>query len=660
MIQMKWLRSGLRTASFGVLTLMTSTTLLAEPAPLIPMQDFFRNPEQTGYQISPDGTKLSWLAPFENRLNVHVQTIGEEAVTRITEETDRDIYSYFWVSNERIVYLQDDGGDENTHVFAVNIDGSDFAALTPFPEVRVNVVDDLENDPAHMIVQMNKRDPRLFDVFRLNLIDGELELLVENPGNFVGYETDHTGAVRIAYVSDGVNNQVLYREQPEDEWEMLLETSWKDIFSVAQFTYDNDKFWAITNLGRDKAGLVLFDPKTKTVEETLFSHPQVDLLSAHFSDQRKILTSVSFLAAYRTFVYFDPVMERIHRKLEDKLAPLQVRFADASKDEKKWLITTFSDKDLGSYYFYDVETEELTHLSDNSPWLNAADMADMEPVTYESRDGLFIHGYLTLPKGLEPKNLPLVVNPHGGPQARDSWGFRTTPQFLANRGYAVLQMNFRGSTGYGREFMEAGFGEWGQKMQNDITDGVHYLVEQGIVDPDRVGIYGASYGGYATLAGVTFTPDVYAAGVSYVGPSSLFTLIDSIPPYWEPFREQLYEMTGHPVEQEALVRAASPLYHIDAIDDPLLILQGANDPRVKQAESDQIVAALRAKGIDTPYMLKTNEGHGFANEENQFDANRALEQFFGKHLGGRVEDGDDILSTLYDTVLAPAGEEPES
>jgi dipeptidyl aminopeptidase/acylaminoacyl peptidase len=308
-----------------------------------------------------------------------------------------------------------------------------------------------------------------------------------------------------------------------------------------------------------------------------------------------------------------------------------------SRDETKVLIRTYSDRSLGAYYYLNRTSNEFQKLADVSPWLNEEDLAEMKPITYTSRDGLTIHGYLTLPRGLKPKKLPVVVNPHGGPWGRDVWGFDPEVQFLANRGYAVLQMNFRTSTGYGRKFWEAGFKQWGLAIQDDISDGVKWLIDQGIADSKKVGVYGGSFGGYATLAGVTFTPDLYACGVDYVGISNLFTLINSIPPYWEPMREMFYEMIGHPEKDKELYKKISPIFHADMIKVPLLVAQGANDPRVNKQESDQIVEALKKRGIEVSYMVKDNEGHGFMNEENRFDFYRAMEEFLGKHLGGRVE-----------------------
>ena len=311
---------------------------------------------------------------------------------------------------------------------------------------------------------------------------------------------------------------------------------------------------------------------------------------------------------------------------------LEVRVSGLNKDETKAIVATFSDRSAGTYYFYDINKDILTKLADLSPWLNPKDMSKMTAVKYKSRDGLTIHGYLTIPVGCKAKNLPVVVNPHGGPWARDYWGFSPEVQYLANQGYAVFQMNFRGSTGYGRKFWESSFKQWGKTMQDDITDGVNWLIDEGIANPDKIAIYGASYGGYATLAGLTFTPDLYACGVDYVGVSSLFTFLESMPPYWELYRDMMYEMVGHPEKDKDLLTSSSPLLNIDNIKSPLFIAQGANDPRVKKTESDQIVEALKKKGIDIPYMVKDDEGHGFYNEENQFDFYKSMGDFLEKYL----------------------------
>jgi dipeptidyl aminopeptidase/acylaminoacyl peptidase len=392
-----------------------------------------------------------------------------------------------------------------------------------------------------------------------------------------------------------------------------------------------------TNIGRDKTAVVKYDIITKKELEKIFEHPEVDVTNLMSSRKRKVITGVSFNTEKVHYHFFDKQREMLQRDLEKRLPGYEVRVAGFNKQEDRCLVRTFSDRSLGAYYFYDMKTKDFRKLADVSPWLKESDLAEMKPISYQSRDGLTIHGYLTVPKGVQPKNLPVVVNPHGGPWYRDSWGFNPEVQFLANRGYAVLQVNFRGSTGYGRKFWEASFKQWGKTMQNDVTDGVQWLIKQGTADPKRIGIYGGSYGGYTTLAGLTFTPDLYACGVDYVGVANLFTFMKSIPPYWKPFLDMLYGMVGHPEKEQDLLRAASPVFHVNKIKAPLLIAQGANDPRVNKNESDQMVEALKKKGIDVPYMVKDNEGHGFSNEENRFDFYRAMEEFLGKHLGGKVE-----------------------
>jgi len=608
-----------------------------EMSRLIPMEDFFRNPEKTGFSLSPNGEHLAFMKPWENRLNVHAQKIGEEEVTRITSATKRDIAGYFWANNNRIAYVQDRGGDENFRLYAVNIDGSEEKELTPFEKVRVQLIDDLKEDDEHILIGMNKRDARVFDAYRINVNTGEMKMIAQNPGNIVGWQTDHDGNLRAAQTTDGVNTSVLYRNSEKDNFKILITTNFKETLQPLFFTFDNKNFYVASNIGRDKTAIYEYDIKNNETTRLIFEHPEVDVSSLLKSDKRKKITGVAYFIDKRHYHFFDENREQLQQDLEERLPGYEVVVTDMSKDEIKVMVRTYSDRSLGAYYYLNRDTNEFTKLADVSPWLNEEELAEMKPITYQSRDGLTIHGYLTLPVGLKAKNLPVIVNPHGGPWARDAWGFNPEVQFLANRGYAVLQMNFRTSTGYGRKFWEAGFKQWGLAIQDDITDGVKWLINQGIADPKRVGIYGGSFGGYATLAGVTFTPDLYACGVDYVGISNLFTLIKSIPAYWEPMREMFYEMMGHPEKDKELYEKVSPVFHADNIKVPLLVAQGANDPRVNKQESEQIVEALKKRGIEVTYMVKDNEGHGFRNEENRFDFYRAMEEFLGKNLGGRVE-----------------------
>lgn len=628
--------------SFAITLFLFSTLIFGkEPmnkeAPLIPMKDFFRNPEKSSFTISPNGEYFAFMMPWQNRMNVHVQKIGSDIITRITNATERDLAGYFWGNNNRIVYIQDTGGDENFRLYAVNIDGSNQKDLTPFEKVVVQVIDELKDNDEEMLIAMNKRDARIFDVYRININTGDISMIAENPGNITGWVTDHDGKLRIATTTDGVSTSILYRKTDADAFQHVITTNFKETLAPAMFTYDNQNVYMLSNIGRDKLAVVKYDIENNKELELVFEHPEVDVSNLISSDKKKIITGVSFITDKRKNHFFDKERKELQETLESKLPGYEVVVSASNRDENKFIVRTYSDKTRGSVYFYDLKKKELLKLTDVSPWLDKKNMADQKPIKFTSRDGLTIHGYLTLPKGIEPKNLPVVVNPHGGPWYRDSWGFNPEVQFLANRGYAVLQVNFRGSTGYGRKFWEASFKQWGKKMQDDVTDGVNWLISQGIANPKKVGIYGGSYGGYTTLAGLTFTPDLYTCGVDYVGVSNLFSWMAAVPPYWKPYLEMIYEMVGHPEKDSLLLHEASPVFHVDKIKVPLLIAQGANDPRVPKAESDQMVEALQKKGIDVPYIVKDNEGHGFRNEENRFDFYRAMEEFLGKHLGGRVE-----------------------
>lgn len=602
-------------------------------APLIPMEDFFRNPEKSSFSISPNGNYIAYMKPWKTRMNVFVMEIITKKETRLTSSQERGIYGFTWLTNKRIGYVKDEGGNENIHFYAVNIDMSNEIDLTPFENVQTRIIDDLDDDPNHIIIGLNKRNPQIHDPYRINVNDGKMELIAENPGNISEWMTDHDGKLRVATTSDGVNTSLLYREKESDEFKLILTTDFKVSIAPLFFTFDNKNLYVASNRGRDKTAIFEFDLSKSKEGRLIFEHNEVDVSGLMFSRKRKVLTGVNYTVAKNEMIFFDKWREDIQQKLEKKFPGYEVVITSFSKDETKAVVVTYSDKSRGTYYHYDVDKNKLIKLGEVSPWLNEENMSEMKPVKYMSRDGLTINGYLTLPKGTNGKNLPVVVNPHGGPWARDNWGYKSEIQFLANRGFAVFQMNFRGSTGYGREFWEKSFKEWGKSMQDDITDGVNWLIDEGIADPNRIAIYGASYGGYATLAGLAFTPDLYTCGVDYVGVSSLFTFMENMPPYWELYRSMMYEMVGHPEKDKELLAAASPLLHIDKIKAPIFIAQGANDPRVVKAESDQIVEALKNAGIDVPYMVKDNEGHGFYNEENQFDFYREMEKFLTKHIG---------------------------
>jgi len=611
-----------------------------EPAPRIAVEDFFKNSEKRTFRLSPNGEYIAYMAPYKDRMNIHVRKFDSDSVTRVTSVEDRDLSGYFWANNDRLVYVRDKGGNENFHLFAVNKDGSDEKDLTPFDGVRAQIIDDLEDNQNEMIVGLNKRIPQVFDPYRLNINTGEMKLLYENPGNITDWGTDHDGKLRLAYVTNGVDNTIMYRENEADKFTEVITTNFKETLSPQFFDFDNGNIvYAISNLGRDKTAIVKYDLKEKKELEEIFINSEVDVDGISYSTKRKVPTVINFTTDKLNRKFLDKETEDIFKKLKNELGEGNEYYITSSnKEEDKFLIYVGNDKTRGSYYFYNKASGDVKHLADLSPWIKSEHMAEMKPISYTSRDGLKINGYLTLPIGLEAKNLPVVINPHGGPWARDNWGYNPEVQLLANRGYAVLQMNFRGSTGYGKKFWESSFKKWGQEMQNDITDGVKWLIDEGIADSKRIAIYGGSYGGYATLAGITNTPDLYAAAIDYVGVSNLFTFMETIPPYWEPYKKMLYEMVGDPATKDSIMmKANSPAFHVDKIKAALFIAQGANDPRVVQAESDQMVEALKKNGVTVQYMLKENEGHGFRNQENRYDFYNAMTEFLDKNMKEKPE-----------------------
>ncbi len=623
--------------------MVTNTT----ESPLIALEDFFRNPLKSQYKISPDGLFYSWLAPIDGRMNLFIQNISTKEITQLTTISDRDIAGYMWGNSNTILFLKDNGGDENFVIYSVNTPATSIAlqfeasindtgsanALTPASGVRANLVDDLPNDDDHVLIETNERDPTVFDPYLLNVNTGERKMLEENPGNVSGWTMDHKGRIRVATSTDGVNTSLLYKNDDSGKWETLVTTKFTETIQPLFFTFDNQNLFCLSNIGRDKLAVVEYNLKKKAEATIVFENAEVDAEGLTYSNLRKTLTAVSYIKDKREFKFIDKQQEENYNYLKTQLGDYEISFSSKTKDESTYIVRTYSDRSLGAYYLFSPEKKQLELIEEVSPWITEKVMCRMLPISFTSRDGLAIHGYLTLPNGPVQQNLPLVVNPHGGPWARDQWGYNAEVQFLANRGYAVLQINYRGSTGYGKQFWMSSFKQWGKTMQDDITDGVKYITSQKIADPERVAIYGASYGGYATLAGLAFTPDLYACGIDYVGVSNLISFMNTIPPYWKPYLEMMYEMVGDPEKDKKLLEAASPMMHADKITAPLLVAQGAKDPRVNVEESNQMIEAMKKRGVNVEYILEPEEGHGFQNEENRFKFYRSMEKFLETHLG---------------------------
>lgn len=554
---------------------------------------------------------------------------GEER--QLTAETERDIASYEWVSDRLLLYSRDAGGDENYRLALVDAEGRGQPRWITPEGARAGIIDPRPEVPTEALVATNERRAELFDVYRLVLPSGTRELVAENPGGVIQWLADHEGRVRAAVAVRGTDISLLFREQETEPFRTVLTVDFRTRVEPLFFTFENRYLYALSNRGRDKMALVVLDPVTGE-EEVIAEHPEVDIAGAAYSRRRRKLTYASLITWKREYIFLDRQAEEIYQRLSQALGEYEIVVVSHDLEERLFVIRTYSDRSLGAYWLYDAQTDELQKLADLSPWLREEWMAPMQPIQYRSRDGLTIHGYLTLPVGVEPRGLPVVVHPHGGPWVRDVWGYNPVVQFLANRGYAVFQMNFRGSTGYGRAFWEASFKQWGRAMQDDITDGVRWLIEQGIADPRRIAIYGGSYGGYAVLAGLAFTPELYACGIDIVGVSNLLTFMQTIPPYWEPMRQMLYAMVGDPEKEADYLREVSPVFHADKIRAPLLVAQGARDPRVNINESNQIVEALRRRGIPVEYIVKDDEGHGFRNEEHRLELYEAMERFLERHL----------------------------
>lgn len=651
---------------------LTSQAQKNELPPLLDRELFFDNPEISGGQLSPDGKYLSFIKPYNGVMNIWVKKFDEafDAARPLTADVQRPVRSYFWSRDGKyILYAQDKGGDENFNIYSVDPSAPDAAGagvpenrdLTNLKGVRVQIYSVPKTDPDVIYIGLNDRDPAWHDLYKMKLSTGERTLLRQNSpeDRITGWIFDWNDELRLAMRSNFDGSNDILRVD-ENGFTPIYSTNVFESAYPAGFSKDNQKVYLVTNKGDDVdlTRLVLFDLKTLK-EEFVEADPlkRVDLDNVSFSEVTREIVFTTYEDDRLRYYWKDNSLKEDYDLISKQLPGVEPYFARTTADERYWIIGSYSDVDPGTTYLFDRKTKKLTFQYRPRPNIPVEHMAHMKAIRYPSSDGLEIPAYLTLPKGVEHKNLPLIVMPHGGPWARSGWGFNSYAQFLANRGYAVLEPNFRASTGYGKSFVNAGNKEWGRKMQDDITWGVKYLVEQGIVDPEKVGIMGGSYGGYATLAGLAFTPDVFACGVSIVGPSNLITLLNSIPPYWESIRKVFYLRMGDPStpEGEADLKAMSPLFSADKIKSPLLVVQGANDPRVKQHESDQIVVALRDRGFDVEYIVAPDEGHGFARPVNNMAMLAAAEKFLSKHLGGRFQESmkPEVATRLAEITVDP-------
>jgi dipeptidyl aminopeptidase/acylaminoacyl peptidase len=626
----------MRTATAVMFVAALAAPALADLPPLIPREVLFGNPEKAGPQISPDGKFIAYLRPDDkNVLQVWVYPTDKKAddAVAVTQDPKRGIRQFFWAyDGKHLLYLQDKGGDENFHLFAADVTAKKTRELTPFDGVRVQGVDLDKHHPNEILVGMNKRNKALFDTHRIKLDTGDVTLDTENPGDVMAFAPDAKFQVRgsTSMMPDG--GYELRVKGDDGKWKSVKKVGADDQAQLVGFGTDANTVWLIHSGDANALRLIKMDVASGK-ETVVAEDKQYDVSGAMIDEDKRIPLAVSFTKARTEWTVLDDSVKEDFAALA-KLARGDFNVGSKTKDDAKWVVSYVTDDGPTTYYLYDRKAKKADFLFSNNSKLEKLKLAQMQPFEVKAKDDLTVHGYVTLPVGVDAKNLPAVLLVHGGPWARDSWGYSGMVQWLANRGYAVIQVNYRGSTGYGKKFLNAANLEWSGKMHQDLLDAVDHFAGKGVIDPKKTAIMGGSYGGYATLVGLTFTPEKFCCGVDIVGPSNLNTLLATIPPYWAPMKAMFTKRMG---EDKDFLEKCSPLYRADQITKPLLIGQGANDPRVKQAESDQIVEAMRKNKKEVQYVLYPDEGHGFARPENRLHFYALAEQFLAKHVGGRAE-----------------------
>ena len=609
------------------------------------VEDFMKKSMQSDFKLSPNGLYLSYKEKDEKSKNhVYVKSTETNKITKIIAEDNNLIAGYTWVNNNRLIYLKDNGGDENHHLFAVDLDGKNQKELTPFEGVKVILLNMLKEQKDFLIILMNKDNAQVFEPFLININTGKIKKLLENndlENPIIDFTFNKNGVLK-AYTKqqNGVDYALYYRTSETQNFKKVLECSWKESFSILGFNYAQNKeneAYLLTNLENDTKEIVLYDFEKNEVVKKIFAHKTFDVSGMSVSRKRNYEIDYYEYDGEKNVI--NPVSEtykKIHNNITKRFPKENYYLISKTENEDKYLLLISSDKLYGVYYMYDTETETFKELINLRPDLKSEEMAEMRSIQYTARDGLKIYAYLTIPnEAKDGKKVPLIVNPHGGPYGpRDSWRFNPESQLFASRGFATLQINYRGSGGYGKAFSDAGSKQIGRKMLDDLEDGVAYVKSLNLIDENKIAIYGASYGGLATLGSLVKTPNLYTCGVDYVGVSNLFSFFSSIPPYWEPYRKMMSEQwyDENSKEEAEIMKAVSPALNVDKITKPLFVVQGANDPRVKIEESDQIVENIRSRGFDVPYMVKYNEGHGFGHEENNLELYKTMMGFFAKYL----------------------------
>jgi dienelactone hydrolase len=625
---------------------LASQNVMAEK---LPLDYFFKNPQFAGFQVSPNGKELAALANVDGRMNIVVMDLKDRQPRVVTGMRENNVNGFVWANDERLLFFMDKDGSESGGLFAINTDGSKLRTLVEpvisvikggsSKVIQTQIMNTLDDEPEWILVSSNERRAAWPDVFRMNIYTGRTKIVERNPGKVVGWAADWDGNVLGAGYTDELYNGFLRLvDAEEDEYEEMTrarfdEASW----SPAGFKEDTDIGWVQSNLTpdgqvRDKAAIYEFNFETKEFGKLVYEHDQVDCCALIMNEKLKDAIGVSWMVGKPERVYFNERWKNIMAGIDQALPDTVNVVSSLDDEETVGVVTAYSDVQPPKYYLYDFQTNQLEWLTDSRPWVDASKMSEMKHYSFTSRDGMTMHGYITIPKGSDGKNLPLIVNPHGGPEARDGWGYNPEHQFLANRGYVVLQVNFRGSTGFGRDHWKAHFKNWGQAMQNDVTDAVKWAIGEGIADEDRVCIYGGSYGGYATMAGLTYTPDMYKCGINYVGVTDLAQLFKSMPDAWESQKYIMAQKIGDPETEEEFLEQWSPSNHADRIKAPVFMAYGLQDPRVTIDHLHLMESAMKKAGVEYESMVKRDEGHGYRKEENRYEFYGKMESFLAEHL----------------------------
>jgi dipeptidyl aminopeptidase/acylaminoacyl peptidase len=602
----------------------------------IPVNDFFKTLDRAVYRISPDGNFISYIKLEDKVQQLVVEDLKTGKTTSITNSDGKTISFHAWVSNENIIYYKDEGNRANTDVYITNRDGSGEKLISSKEKSRIKLLDEQLIDDKYLLITSNKRDSTVFDVYRLNVHNGAMSIVARNPGNFTNWLTDHTGKIRLAISSDGVNESLWYREGERDNFKKITSNNFKTTLNPIAFSVQKPNVvYAISNVNRDKNALVEIDCKTGKEIKVLFANDSLNVVEAQYSKQRGKIDFVVYENWKKERYYLDEESKKRYDNLDKLLPDAELRILSRDENEKHYVIRSFTDRNPGSYYLYNVDSNMLQKLSDVNPSINVEEMCEMKPISYVTKDGFRINGYLTLPLHRKALNLPVVVLPHNGPGQRNIWGYNADVQFLANRGYVVFQVNYRGSSGYGKEFYAAGFKGWGDKIQSDINEGVQWLIDQKIADPKRIAIYGNGFGGLIAINSAINQPDLYSCAGSNGGVLNLFSYLKTIPPFLTSSLKMFYEMIGDPVQDAEYMRSASPVFHADKVKIPVFITQNAKDPRINGNDAVQFVKELRKLNLPVKYLEREDTKTVTDREEARKKSYTALEVFLKDNLKNR-------------------------